>query len=344
MSIGLKESSSKQYVSTTLKYVEVMKAHGRDHSVISYMNLMVYAVHVLTIDKSVTTAGTVKSAFSHIEKMGPRMVPPLRRLTEGEDEFDAFCASMVKRYPPGGQKRELAGMERLYQVRLAMLTAVEALRAAALEGRRSGADVDVAVARIELTWRVLLTYYNGLLRLNELLKLRLSDVEDFEERGADACDGVILSLWDTKTGNHKVPIRRLQNDFDCVDYIRATKAERLRRGATPEALLFDMRELGYAPSAAEAAPTAELRRWLAAAGVPASQLPLFVCHSLRHGRTTDLLDWDVPPARVAKLGRWESMVWFTTYFHCTRLLVKGLNRVGLDSTGMPVFDLPLRRL
>jgi hypothetical protein len=132
------------------------------------------------------------------------------------------------------------------------------------------------------------------LRCNELLKLRLCDVAVLAETGADPCDGVNLSLWGTKTGDHKVPFRRIEGDADCVTFIREREVALLAGGAKPTALLFRVEELGFPASAAETAATAILRRWLAAAGVAGPKLALYVCNSLRRGRATDLLDWEIP--------------------------------------------------
>lgn len=56
-----------------------------------------------------------------VSTLGRLMEPPQRRLIEDESEFDEFCASIVKRYPPTGQKRELVGLASLRAIRSAML-------------------------------------------------------------------------------------------------------------------------------------------------------------------------------------------------------------------------------
>ena len=243
-----------------------------------------------------------------------------------------FNSMLLKLYPATGPGRLMVGLRLLKRIYTRMLierARLERLRSETPAGSPRLAQNAAELDRIEFSWTVFNTHHQCLLRNKELRNLTRSQAKLVTETDSDESVHrfVHLALVRTK-GNAGTVFRQIpERDDDRDVYSRVELI--MREHAARDALLpsdaarkaaldlpfFDMKRMGYPPSAAGEAVTGEIRRWLVAIGFPPGELVSYVCHSLRHGGASDMLDSGIAQDVVAKHGRWASLVWFEVYRH-----------------------------
>lgn len=350
---GVSAKTKASYSSTVeRKWIPVMEFLNLDPYEVTFSKWMLFALIMATKRSPAILGATIVTYLSHLSGASVWM-PELRIRVGADDKVAKFNRMLVKLYPNLGPGRKILGMRLLKLMRRAMLAALadlEKARLAVAAGSPAAAELASAIKHITTSWFVFCTHWQGLLRNSELRNLTRRQVKLGTETDADGSvhRRVTLTLVRTKgnAGAVDIAFPERMDDFDVYRQIEArllvfSEQRALLAPASREAALdlpfFDLTDMGCTASAVVEVVTTELRRWLMLAGIPADEMAGYVCHSLRHGGASDMLDSNIAPEIVAKLGRWASLVWFEVYRHLSSLSSRQLLKLGTNEAGSTYF-------
>jgi hypothetical protein len=356
LSDGVNATTKLAYSATVNnKYKPMMEFLGADPAVVNYSQWQVFALVLVARRVPPMQSESVVKLLSHLRTASGWL--DLKISFAPEDTVGKFNTMLQKLYPKTGKARQLVGLRHLKSVRKAMSRQIARLQAALarlpLSNAALAAKLRKEIDRIEYSWTVFCLHHQGLLRNSELRGVTRREVKLVSETDAD--DSVHrrlrLGLWNTKGSPGQMvqvevperadeydvyaPIARLMTEHAANDALLPDAAS---RAAALDRPFFDLTRMGQSPSTVDEAVTAELRHWLVAAGaVAVEDLAAYVCHSLRHGGASDLLDSGVNQDVVAKHGRWASLVWFEVYRHLSSLSTRQLLKLGTNEPGSHYF-------
>jgi hypothetical protein len=165
LSSGIAPSTLQQYINTTYRYVLMMRLYDLDPFRLSFRNLSLYAVH--TVQTREIAGSTIRCQVSHVRKIGQLLRWP-DDCPEGSRDGDLMgnlCSKLVKMYPSTSPERLPVRLTHLMRIRKAMDEAIAASPTGA--------------AQIDFEWLVLTTSHQALLRVGDLLNLKVGDVTPF---------------------------------------------------------------------------------------------------------------------------------------------------------------------